>query len=51
MSAPKSAAERKRDERNRMRALGFVLRQMWVHPKDWQRVQKYLARVLKARQS
>lgn len=45
----KSPAERKRDERERMRALGFVLRQFWIHPKDWERVQKYLARVNKRR--
>jgi len=34
----KSVAERKRDERERMRKSGFVLRQFWVHPKDWPRV-------------
>lgn len=47
----KSAAERKRDERERMRARGFVLRQFWVHPKDWERVQMYLARVNKRREA
>jgi hypothetical protein len=45
----KSAAERKRDERERMRKDGFVLRQFWVHPKDWGLVQKYLRRVFKRR--
>jgi hypothetical protein len=45
----KSPAERKADERARMRAAGFVLRQFWVHPKDWGRVQAYLKRVKKAR--
>lgn len=49
MAAAKTAAERKQDERERMRARGFVLRQVWVHPKDWERVQKYLARVTKRR--
>ena len=44
-TARRSAAERKRDERERMRAAGFVLRQFWVHPKDWERVSKYLDRV------
>jgi hypothetical protein len=43
----KGAAERKRDERERMRARGFVLRQFWVHPKDWSRVQAYIARLFK----
>lgn len=49
MNAPKSGAERKQDERDRMRARGFVLRQIWVHPKDWPRVQTYLARVFRER--
>jgi hypothetical protein len=46
----KSPNERKRDERARMRARGFVLRQFWVHPKDWPRVQRYLQRVNKRRE-
>ncbi len=29
-----TAADRKRTERARMRAAGYVLRQMWVHPED-----------------
>lgn len=41
----KSVAERKADERARMRKLGYVLRQFWVHPQDWPRVKKYLERV------
>ena len=45
----KTAAERKQDERDRMRERGYVLRQVWVHPKDWLRVQTYLARIFKAR--
>jgi hypothetical protein len=45
----KDSAERKRDERTRMRAEGYVLRQFWVHPKDWVRVQTYLRRVNKRR--
>ena len=50
VSAAKTAAARKQDERDRMRARGFVLRQVWVHPKDWPRVQTYLARVMKKRE-
>jgi len=46
---PKDAAQRKRDERERMRERGLVLRQFWVHPKDWPLVQRYLARTLKRR--
>lgn len=41
----KSPAERKADERERMRDSGFILRQIWVKPRDWKRVQKYLDRV------
>lgn len=44
-----SAAERKRAERARMRAKGYILRQFWVHPKDWALVQKYLLRVNRRR--
>jgi hypothetical protein len=40
----KDAAERKRAERKRMRKAGYVLRQFWIHPKDWLRVRKYLQR-------
>lgn len=29
------AARKKREERQRMRLKGYILRQMWVHPKDW----------------
>ena len=46
----KSPAERKRDERIRMRVRGFVLKQFWIHPKDWERVQRYLLRVNKRRE-
>jgi hypothetical protein len=41
----KSPAERKRDERTRMRAQGFVLFQGWIRPQDRPKVQRYLARV------
>lgn len=47
--SPKTPAQRKRDERTRMRERGFVLRQFWVHPKDWDRVRKYLERVMRKR--
>lgn len=51
MAAARTATERKQDERDRMRARGFVLRHVWVHPKDWERVKKYLAKVRKAREA
>jgi hypothetical protein len=37
-----AAARRKRAERERRRKAGFVLRQIWVRPGDWQRVKQYL---------
>jgi hypothetical protein len=40
-----AAAARKRLERERMRADGYVLRQIWVRPADWPRVERYVARV------
>ena len=40
----KTAAQRKAAERQRARSAGYVLRQFWIHPKDWPRVQKYLKR-------
>jgi hypothetical protein len=41
--------ERKAAERARQREAGLVLRQIWVLPEDWDRVQKYLARIAKER--
>jgi len=38
----KPDAERQRDTRRRMRAAGFVLRQLWVHPQDWEAVRRYV---------
>lgn len=41
----KTVAQRKASERDRMRAAGFVLKQIWIKPEDWERVKKYLARL------
>lgn len=43
------AKERKAAERERMRARGFVLRQLWVHPEDWPTVCEYVERKRKKR--
>lgn len=51
MSAAKTPAERKQDERDRMRALGFVLRQAWVHEDDVERFTKYVERLRKRRET
>jgi hypothetical protein len=45
----KDAAERKREERSRMRDKGYVLRQIWVHPDDWKKVKDYVLRIMKVR--
>lgn len=42
---PRTVNQRVQELRDRMRALGFVLRQVWVHPDDWERVKKYLERI------
>lgn len=49
MQTAKTAAQRKAEERERKRALGFVPYQVWVHPKDMARVRKYIDRINKAR--
>jgi len=49
MTAAKTAAQRKADERKRMRVRGYVLRQFWVHPDDWNRVRAYLTKINKQR--
>jgi hypothetical protein len=46
---PKSTAERMRELRERMRAAGFVLRQVWVHPKDWPKVKADVERLIAKR--
>jgi hypothetical protein len=45
----KPDSERQRDTRRRMRAAGFVLRQLWVHPLDWPAVRAYVERKWAAR--
>lgn len=47
---PQNQAERKAAERARMRARGFVLKQFWIHPEDWPRVEKYLSRLRKEKE-
>jgi hypothetical protein len=40
----RSNAERQSAFRERMRKLGLVLRQVWVHPLDWADVKRYAER-------
>jgi hypothetical protein len=42
--AMKTNAERQSAFRERMRKLGLVLRQVWVHPLDWADVKRYAER-------
>lgn len=49
MDSMKSDAERKRDERGRMRLAGFIQRTLWVHPLDWPAVKAYVERKRKQR--
>lgn len=51
MSAAKTANQRKADERERMRAQGYVLRQVWVHAEDVERFTKYVERLRKRRET
>lgn len=46
---PKTTAERMRELRERMRAAGFVLRQVWVHPRDWPKVKAEIERLIAKR--
>ncbi len=46
----KDAAQRKADERARMRAAGFVLVQSWVHKADVEQVRKYVERKRRRRE-
>jgi hypothetical protein len=41
----KDHAERKRADRQRLREAGYVLKQIWVRPKDWPRVKRFLGRL------
>jgi len=45
----KSAAERKREERERRRRAGFKPFEVWVHLDDWPRVKRFLERLAKRR--
>ena len=41
----KSPTERTAALRTRMRARGYILRTVWVHPNDWERHKAYTARM------
>lgn len=51
LTPAKTAVERKADERARLRALGRVPIEAWVHPEDRERIQAFIARLNKARES
>jgi len=39
------AADLKRKDRARKRDSGYVLKQIWVKPNNWERIKKYLDRI------
>lgn len=41
----KTAAERKRDERERKRSAGLVEHRVWVKPEKWPEIQRFVAKV------
>lgn len=46
---PLTPAERKRAQRSRLRQLGRVLLELWVHPIDRAKILLYVAKVNRAR--
>lgn len=41
----KTASERMQKSRDIKRASGFVLRHVWIHPRDWKRAKAYIERL------
>jgi len=41
-----TSAERKRNERDRKRGSGLVLKQIWVDPDKWVRIQSAIKRIM-----
>lgn len=37
-SQDRTATQRKRNERDRMREAGFTRRDVWAHPDDWEQI-------------
>ena len=42
---PKTAAQRKQEERDRYRAAGLVAVQVWIRPEHRERLARYMARL------
>lgn len=40
----KTTAQLKAEQRDRMRSEGYVLKQIWVKPRQWARIKRYLER-------
>lgn len=38
----RTPAQRKADERARMRDLGMILRQVWIHPDNWPHLRRII---------
>lgn len=48
-SMAKDDVTRQQERRAKMRAAGFSLYQVWVHPADWPLVRRYIDRLRKRR--
>jgi len=46
----RSAAERKADQRQRLRKAGYKAFEVWVHLDDWPRVKRFIERLRKRRE-
>ena len=44
---PKTAAERKKEERQRKRAAGLVPKEIWCYPEHWKKIESYIERLKK----
>lgn len=41
----KSAAERKREQRARLKEKGLVKKEVWIYPEYWEQIKNYIDRV------
>ena len=44
-------AAKKRNQRERMRREGYVLKQVWVWPEHWAQVKRFIERLVKGRKA
>lgn len=44
-------AEKKRNQRERMRREGYVLKQVWVRPEHWAAVKRFIERLMRRKRA